>query len=99
MGRMADLCERSLRMNRYRGVDSATRSTATTMPPVARRSPIRSCSNQATYAYDDNDRITSVIPPSPASVVNYTWDNNGDLTARGSDSLRTLLSDTRHANL
>jgi hypothetical protein len=25
-------------------------------------------------------------PPSPASVINYTWDDNGDLTARGSDS-------------
>ncbi len=42
--------------------------------------------NATTYAYDDNDRITSVTPPSPASVVNYTWDDNGDLTARGSDS-------------
>jgi len=27
-----------------------------------------------------------VTPPSPASVINYTWDDNGDLTARGSDS-------------
>jgi RHS repeat-associated protein len=42
--------------------------------------------NTTTYAYDDNDRITSVTPPSPASVINYTWDDNGDLTARGSDS-------------
>jgi len=42
--------------------------------------------NATTYAYDDNDRITSVTPPSPASVINYTWDDNGDLTARGSDS-------------
>jgi RHS repeat-associated protein len=39
-----------------------------------------------TYAYDDAERLTSVTPPSPAPVVNYTWDNNGDLTARGSDS-------------
>ena len=38
------------------------------------------------YAYDDADRLTSVTPPSPAPVVNYTWDNNGDLTNRGSDS-------------
>jgi RHS repeat-associated protein len=39
-----------------------------------------------TYAYDDADRLTSVTPPSPASAVNYTWDDNGNLTARGSDS-------------
>ena len=35
------------------------------------------------YAYDDADRITAVTPPSPASAIGYTWDNNGDLTARG----------------
>jgi len=40
----------------------------------------------SSYAYDNADRMTSVTPPSPASVVSYTWDNNGDLTARGSDS-------------
>jgi YD repeat-containing protein len=43
--------------------------------------------NTTTYAYDD--RITSVTPPSPASVINYTWDDpsrKDDLTARGSDS-------------
>jgi RHS repeat-associated protein len=38
------------------------------------------------YSYDDADRITAVTPPSPASAINYTWDDNGDLTARGSDS-------------
>ena len=32
------------------------------------------------------DRITSVTPPSPASAISYTWDNNGDLTGRGGDS-------------
>ena len=37
--------------------------------------------NTTTYAYDDNDRITSVTPPSPGSAINYTWDDNGDLTA------------------
>ena len=63
------------------------------------RTSITVAGNTTTYAYDENDRITSVTPPSPASVINYTWDDNGDLTARGSDSLRTLLSDTRHANL
>ena len=38
------------------------------------------------YSYDDADRITAVTPPSPAPVVSYTWDNNGNLTNRGSDS-------------
>ena len=38
------------------------------------------------YSYDDADRLTTVTPPSPAPSVSYTWDNNGDLTARGSDS-------------
>ena len=39
-----------------------------------------------TYAYDDADRLTTVTPPSPAPAVSYTWDDNGNLTARGSDS-------------
>ncbi|MCC6959007.1 MAG: RHS repeat-associated core domain-containing protein [Dehalococcoidia bacterium] len=81
VGRMADLGERSLRMNRYGGVYSATRSTATTMRLDARRSPIRSCSNQATYAYDDNDRITSVTPPSPGSWYYYLADGLGSTMA------------------
>jgi len=38
-----------------------------------------------TYAYDDADRLTTVTPPSPASPVSYTWDDNGNLTDRGSD--------------
>jgi YD repeat-containing protein len=37
------------------------------------------------YAYDAADRLTSVDPPS-ASPITYTWDDNGNLTARGSDS-------------
>ncbi|MBK6317393.1 MAG: RHS repeat protein [Dehalococcoidia bacterium] len=39
-----------------------------------------------TYDYDDADRLTEVTPPSAASPISYTWDDNGDLTARGSDS-------------
>ena len=38
------------------------------------------------YSYAAADRITSVTPPSPASAISYTWDNNGDLTGRGGDS-------------
>jgi RHS repeat-associated protein len=43
-------------------------------------------SGTTAYSYDDAERLTSVTPPTPQPVVNYTWDNNGDLTARGSDS-------------
>ena len=43
----------------------------------------------STNAYDPSagrtDRITSVTKPGP-TTTNYTWDNNGDLTARGGDS-------------
>jgi RHS repeat-associated protein len=38
------------------------------------------------YSYDDASRLTTVTPPSPAPAVSYTWDNNGDLTQRGSDT-------------
>jgi RHS repeat-associated protein len=41
--------------------------------------------DETTYAYDDADRLTSVLSPQ-SSVLSYTWDDNGDLTARGSDS-------------
>ena len=38
------------------------------------------------YSYDDADRITAITPPSPAPAVSYAWDNNGNLTNRGSDT-------------
>jgi RHS repeat-associated protein len=41
--------------------------------------------NTTNYAYNDGDRLTSVTPPGQ-SAVNNTWDNNGNMTARGSDS-------------
>jgi RHS repeat-associated protein len=37
------------------------------------------------YSYDAADRLTSVTEPGQ-SPVTYTWDNNGNLTARGGDS-------------
>jgi RHS repeat-associated protein len=43
-------------------------------------------SDTTTYDYDDADRLTAVTPPSPASPISYTWDDNGNLTDRGSDS-------------
>jgi RHS repeat-associated protein len=42
--------------------------------------------NTTTYDYDDADRLETVTPPSPASPVAYTWDDNGNLTDRGSDA-------------
>ncbi|MCK6566002.1 MAG: RHS repeat-associated core domain-containing protein [Dehalococcoidia bacterium] len=39
-----------------------------------------------TYSYDDAGRLTQVQPPLPAPPVPYTWDDNGDLTARDSDT-------------
>jgi YD repeat-containing protein len=38
-------------------------------------------------AYDNADRITAVTKPGP-TVTSYTWDNNGNLTDRGADTLR-----------
>ena len=43
-------------------------------------------SGTTTYSYDDAGRLTTVTPPSPASAISYTWDDNGNVTARGSDS-------------
>ncbi len=43
-------------------------------------------SGTTSYSYDDAGRLTTITPPSPASAINYTWDDNGNLTARGSDS-------------
>jgi YD repeat-containing protein len=50
------------------------------------RTSMTDSSGTATYSYDDADRLTSVTPPSPDPVVSYTWDDNGNLTNRGSDS-------------
>jgi RHS repeat-associated protein len=50
------------------------------------RTSLTDGSGTTNYAYDDADRITSVTPPSPAPAINYTWDNNGNLTTRGSDT-------------
>lgn len=41
-------------------------------------------SDETTYSYADADRPTSVTPPG-ASAISYTWDDNGNLTDRGSD--------------
>jgi YD repeat-containing protein len=38
------------------------------------------------YAYDDGDRLTSVTEPGQGATA-YTWDDNGNLTNRGNDTL------------
>ena len=43
-------------------------------------------SGTTSYTYEDADRITEVQPPSPAAAIDYTWDDNGNLVERGSDT-------------
>src|SRR6185437_8551931 len=43
-------------------------------------------SGTTTTAYNDASEISSVTPPSPASPVSYTYDANGNVTNRGSDT-------------
>ncbi len=50
------------------------------------RTSMTNGSGTTSYTYDDADRITEVQPPSPASAISYTWDDNGNLTDRGADS-------------
>lgn len=50
------------------------------------RESMTDASGTTTYAYDDAERLTTVTPPSPASPVTYSWDDNGNLTARGTDT-------------
>ena len=45
-----------------------------------------------TYDYDDADRLTQVDPPA-ARPVAYTWDDNGNLTDRGSDEFEWDFED------
>jgi YD repeat-containing protein len=73
-------------LNRLTSVTYPGPTTSYAFDALGNRTSMTVAGNTTTYAYDDDDRITSVTPPSPASVINYTWDDNGDLTARGSDS-------------
>jgi RHS Repeat len=57
------------------------------------RASMTDASGATNYSYDDAGRLMlslrrerAVTPPSPASAISYTSDNNVDLTARGSDS-------------
>ena len=40
--------------------------------------------DETTYSYNDADQLTSVTQPGE-SAISYTWDDNGNLTDRGSD--------------
>ena len=44
------------------------------------------------YAHDAADRITSVTPPGESPIA-YTWNDNGTLTARGSDTFNWDAAD------
>jgi RHS repeat-associated protein len=50
------------------------------------RTQMVNASGTTAYAYDNSSRLTTVTPPSPGTPVAYTWDNNGNLTARGTDT-------------
>ena len=50
------------------------------------RTSMTNSADTTSYTYDDADRITQVQPPSPASAISYTWDDNGNLVERGSDT-------------
>jgi RHS repeat-associated protein len=49
------------------------------------RTSMTAPSGTTTYAYDNASELTGVTPPA-APVVNYTWDANGNLTNRGTDT-------------
>ena len=50
------------------------------------RTSMTNGSGTTSYTYDDADRITEVQPPSPAPAIDYTWDDNGNLVERGSNT-------------
>ncbi|MEP0766097.1 MAG: hypothetical protein HRF45_06085, partial [Fimbriimonadia bacterium] len=50
------------------------------------RTSMTTSAGTTAYTYDDADRITQVQPPSPAPAIDYTWDDNGNLVERGSDT-------------
>ncbi len=56
-----------------------------TYDAVGNRVTLSDNDGAARYAYDAADRLTSVTPAGQTAVT-YTWDDNGNLTARGSDS-------------
>jgi len=76
--------------------DSAYRLTSVTYPgpstttyaydAFGNRTSTTTSAGTTTTAYNDASEITSVTPPSPAPAVSYTYDANGNVTARGSDS-------------
>jgi len=76
--------------------DNAYRLTSVTYPgpstttyaydAFGNRTSTTASAGTTTTAYNDASEITSVTPPSPAPAVSYTYDANGNVTNRGSDS-------------
>ena len=65
---------------------SGTPSQTFTYDRAGNRTAMTTSSGTTSYSYDNADQLTSVTPPSPAAPVSYTYDKNGAVTARGSDS-------------
>ncbi|MBN9492899.1 RHS repeat-associated core domain-containing protein, partial [bacterium] len=63
-----------------------TASDTYTYDAFGNRTQLVDGSGTTTTAYNAGDEITSMTPPSPGSAVTYTYDANGNLTARGSDT-------------
>jgi YD repeat-containing protein len=76
-----------LRSSRPRPAAAAARpwSHTYTYDAVGNRETLVTGAGTTQYAYDAADRLTSVTPPG-AGAISYTWDDNGNLEARGSDS-------------
>jgi YD repeat-containing protein len=64
----------------YPGADE----TDYTYDAVGNRKTMVTGAGTTQYACDAADRLTSVTPPGQ-SAVSYGWDDNGNLTDRGSD--------------
>jgi YD repeat-containing protein len=53
------------------------------------RTSMTTSAGTTAYTYPSQgrtDRITGLQPPSPAAAIDYTWDDNGHLVERGSDT-------------
>lgn len=61
-------------------------TTSYTFDAFGNRTSMTDGSGTTNYAYDEADRLMSVTPTGPDPAKNYTWDDNGNLTNRGSDT-------------
>jgi YD repeat-containing protein len=71
----------------YPGTDE----TDYTYDAVGNRKTMVTGASTTQYAYNAADRLTSVTPPGQGAI-SYGWDDNGNLTSRGSDFACTIGS-------